>query len=90
MELPRTIQVRYFERRKDDLHHCHHFLQVFNFPEIIKVGHQLKGNGATFGYHELSDLGARLEMAAKKQDTEEVKKILEEFKEWFDENQLLN
>jgi len=90
MELPRTIQVRYFERRQADLCHCDHFLKAANFTEITKVGHQLKGNGAMFGYHELSDIGSRLENAAKKKDQSEVKKILEEFQDWFDENHILN
>lgn len=90
MELPRTIQVRYLERRKADLHHCKHYLNEFNFQEIVKVGHQLKGNGATFGYGKLSELGSRLEAAAKKRDEDALKKILEEFSEWVDENHLLN
>lgn len=90
MELPRTIQVRYLERRKADLHHCKHYLNEFNFQEIVKIGHQLKGNGATFGYGQLSELGSRLEAAAKKGDDEALKKILEEFSEWVDENHLLN
>jgi len=90
MELPRPIQVRYFERRQADIQNCDHHLKESNFSEIIKVGHQLKGNGAMFGYHELSNIGSRLEAAAKNQDQEKVKTILEEFKEWFDENHLLN
>ncbi len=90
MELPRTIQVRYFERRQADIHNCDHHLKEANFSEITKVGHQLKGNGAMFGFNELSDIGSRLETAAKNNDQEKVKVILQEFKEWFDENHLLN
>lgn len=90
MELPRTIQVRYFERRQADLSHCDHFLKESNFLEITKVGHQLKGNGSMFGYDDLSDIGSRLEIAAKNNDESEVKKVLDEFKNWFNENHLLN
>lgn len=34
-----------------------------NFKEIVLYGHQLKGSGRSYGFPEISDVGARIEEA---------------------------
>lgn len=86
MEVPAEIQARYLQRRKQDLETCIHSLQVKNFNELEKVGHQLKGNGETFGYAELSVIGRHLEYAAHQRDMEELEKVLENFSSWVSQH----
>jgi hypothetical protein len=88
MEVPEEIRSRYMERRKRDLEQCLNSLQTSNYVEIEKVGHQLKGNGLTFGYADLSQIGKQLEKAASKKDIPSVESALKEFSEWV--NQHLN
>lgn len=86
MEVPEEIQARYMERRKKDLETCLLSLEKKNFNEIEKVGHQLKGNGLTFGYSELSSIGTHLEQAASKRNMTELEKALKDFSSWVNQH----
>lgn len=82
MEVPSDIMVKYIERRKRDLEECLASLELHKYDEIEKVGHQLKGNGATFGHPELSTIGKKMEMAAQGRDLETLEVALKEFSAW--------
>lgn len=82
MEVPNEIMAKYIERRKRDLEDCLSCLARNQFEDIERVGHQLKGNGATFGHPELSSIGKKLEQAAQVQDIETLQTALKEFSQW--------
>ncbi len=84
MEVPSELLKRYTEGRKRDLADCIHSLETRNFVVIQRVGHQLKGNGATFGHPELSLIGNKLESAAVLKDLSNLDKALKEFATWLD------
>jgi HPt (histidine-containing phosphotransfer) domain-containing protein len=86
MEVPMEIQNRYMERRKKDLEACLQNLENENFIELEKVGHQLKGNGLTFGFPDLSSIGSHLEEAAAAQNQKEIEHALEEFSHWVSDH----
>ena len=88
MEVPHDMLFRYMERRKKDLETCLLNLENENFTELEKVGHQLKGNGVTFGFTDLSEIGSHMEKAASHKDIEEIEQALKEFSSWV--NQHLN
>ncbi len=85
MEVPSEIMNRYLDRRKRDLEECLSSLARQNYQDIEKVGHQLKGNGSTFGHPELSEIGKKLEIAAHAHDLEGLEKALNEFSGWVSE-----
>lgn len=85
MEVPSDIMNRYLDRRKRDLEECLSSLSSHNYQDIEKVGHQLKGNGSTFGHPELSVIGKKLELAAQAHDLVSLEKALKEFSEWVSE-----
>lgn len=82
MDVPADILFRYLERRKKDLEICLASLEDQNFTELEKVGHQLKGNGITFGFADLSIIGNDMELAAKRMNRPEIEKALEAFSGW--------
>lgn len=82
MEVPSDIMTKYIERRKRDLEDCLLSLERHQYEEIEKVGHQLKGNGTTFGHPELSVIGKKLESAAQVQDLQTLELSLKEFSQW--------
>ncbi|MFN7727568.1 MAG: hypothetical protein ACK5P7_00230 [Bdellovibrio sp.] len=43
----------------------------------------MKGNGSTFGFPELSELGESLEIGARQKDDQLIKAKLDEFKIWL-------
>lgn len=79
MEVPHGFIIKYIERRKMDLEICLDSLESKQYEKIAKIGHQLKGNGATFGYPELSNVGEKIEEAAKRSDPKALGSTLEEF-----------
>lgn len=88
MDVPHDMLFRYMERRKKDLETCLLNLENENFPELEKVGHQLKGNGVTFGFSDLSEIGSHMEQAASRKDVDDIEQALQEFSSWV--NQHLN
>ena len=83
MEVPNTIMEKYIERRKHVLEECLVALRREKFDKIEKVGHQLKGNGTTFGHPELSLIGKKLEESAKIHNLEKTGNSLKEFSQWL-------
>ena len=86
MNVPQDILLRYMERRKIDLELCLANLQDLNFVEIEKVGHQLKGNGLTFGHADLSSIGSHLEVAAAARNITALEKAIQDFSHWVNDN----
>lgn len=86
MEVPAEIHSRYLARRKEDLQKCLLNFQELNYSELEKVGHQLKGNGLTFGYQELSRIGSQLESAAAYKDEAELQRVINDFSCWVGEH----
>jgi HPt (histidine-containing phosphotransfer) domain-containing protein len=86
MEVPDDIRFRYMERRKKDLEVCLACLENENFTEIEKVGHQLKGNGLTFGHGDLSSIGSHLEIAAAAHNSQELEKAIKDFSLWVNQH----
>ncbi|WP_408098387.1 Hpt domain-containing protein [Peredibacter sp. HCB2-198] len=82
MEVPEAMQTRYVERRKHDLEVCRESLALQNFSELQKVGHQLKGNGVTFGFSDVSAIGKRMEAAAVEENVQEMEKALKDLSHW--------
>lgn len=85
MEVPNEIMSRYIERRRHDLEVCLLFVEKQQYKEIEKIAHQLKGNGLTFGYPELSIIGKRLEIAAQAEDLKIVEASLVELSKWVNQ-----
>ena len=75
---------KYVERRQGDADNCVKALNSGDFKFIAEVAHKIKGNGTTFGYPELSQLGERLEIVALKGDKEGLSQCLNEFQNWID------
>jgi len=56
-----------------------------NDDEAIRIlGHNMKGCGSGYGFDEITDLGKSLEQAAKKGDTEEIKRKVSELSAYLD------
>lgn len=74
---------KYVERRRKDLEQCLQSLASSDFPVLENVGHKMKGNGITFGFPELSDLGAALEEAARERRFEAAQSQIDRLELWL-------
>ena len=76
-EVPAESRKKYLTRRLAELDQLEASLDV----ELAKrVGHQIKGNAATFLFPTLAELGSQLEQAAINQDDTLIKKLNGEIK----------
>jgi hypothetical protein len=49
-----------------------------DFPEAASVGHKFKGNGAMYGFPDLTTIGGDLEAAAQRKDPVETDRLARE------------
>lgn len=63
----RRQELEYFERAFRS--------QTLDWEQIERIGHSLKGSGASFGFPVLSGFGGAIEALAQEQDRQRVKKI---------------
>lgn len=83
MQIPAASQSKYLLRRHEDLKKAKEALENGDLSSIQNMGHQWKGNGATFGYPELGSLGAELETAASENRKEQVEDLVKQFESWL-------
>ena len=50
-----------------------------NFPVIRKFGHNLKGTGAGYGFSEFTEIGKKIEFAARDEEYDELMNLIPEF-----------
>lgn len=76
-----AARLRYLQRRIEDIALCFEKIAAADFATIQNLAHRMKGNGATFGFPEISDFGAILENSAITQNSEEATALLKQMQE---------
>jgi HPt (histidine-containing phosphotransfer) domain-containing protein len=76
--VPPELVKKYISRRQIDITECETALESYDFNKIAHLAHQMKGNGASFGFAKISEVSGELEAAAKNQDTSTIKTHLQE------------
>lgn len=62
----------YLDGRQADVQALRHALAQDDFSSIQKVAHNMKGTGSAYGFCALTEIGGRLEAAAKAGDRVEI------------------
>ncbi len=75
---------QFLERRRREIRTLLDALGMGDHEEIRRIGHNLKGVGAGFGFAELGDLGGRLESAARADDEPAMRTIITELSRYLD------
>lgn len=83
LTIPDEMRHKYIDRRAQDLGSLQGALEKNDFEVFSKVGHQLRGNAATFGYDSLGVLGEKLEKVAESHDTAEAEACLSALRSWI-------
>lgn len=84
--IPEEARQRYLERRKADIDTLRTAVQAKNFEEFKRIGHQLKGNAASFGYADLEKIAIQLEVVGEREDIPEALRQLDAFQAWLNRN----
>ena len=69
----------YIGRRYQDIVLLRTFIANNDFDSISKLGHKLKGNGASFGFDRISELGGLLMEACNRYDITKLKSLVGDF-----------
>lgn len=83
MDIPPEARAKYLQRREKDLSDCQAALLSHDFEVFMRIGHQLKGNATTFGFDPLSEIGIRMEEAAKQKNLPEIQKAIMDFQSYL-------
>jgi PAS domain S-box-containing protein len=76
-DLPLEVQQlvpAYLTRQRVDLDRLRTAISAADYDTISTLGHQLKGSGTPYGFHEFSKIGSAIEQAAKTLDLEEARR----------------
>lgn len=84
LDIPIEVRKRYLERRAQDVETLRKQARENEFEEFCRVGHQLKGNAASFGYPELEKIGVDLESAGQARDLASAKRALDALEAWLE------
>ena len=70
------IVVPYLKKRREDVSTLRTLLAAREFAAIQRICHNMKGTGASYGFTELTTLGAGMEEAAKIQNEQCLNEML--------------
>jgi HPt (histidine-containing phosphotransfer) domain-containing protein len=78
------IMGRYFELVREDLAAADRAMAAGDAEGVRMVGHRLKGNGTSYGFPRLTELGAAMEQAAMQGDLPGADASAAEVREFID------
>lgn len=90
--IPRELEPlmeRYCSNRIKDIEMANALLLAGNIEELRKLGHTMKGGGASYGFSVISEIGLKLEMASKNNDMEGIKQAIGDLKEYMEKVQIV-
>ncbi len=73
----------FLTNREKDIEQMESYLEAKNFEEIERLGHSMKGSGAGYGFDGISEIGKSIEVAGKEQNIENIKKGVEDLKNYL-------
>lgn len=80
----RDLVPRYLEGQRETAVLLLFALEQQDYQTVQGLGHRLKGNGASFGFQKISDIGDALEVAAKERNTTALRKYQQELSAYLE------
>src|SRR5215204_1432283 len=74
----------YLANRRADVRTISELLAAGDYEAVWGRGHNMKGVGAAYGFEYLTELGAELETAARRQDEGELRRCLASLEDYLD------
>jgi HPt (histidine-containing phosphotransfer) domain-containing protein len=73
----------FLEKRKGDIQTISVALKEKDFETIRILGHSMKGAGGGYGFQTITDIGNRIEQAAREMRSEEIENCLRELSSYL-------
>ena len=71
----------YLSRRDLDVQALKTFALNDDYNSVSKLGHKLKGNGSSFGFDYISEIGSELMISCDRKNMSEIKKLISNFEQ---------
>ena len=68
----------FLDNRQEDIKSMLGALKQSDFETLRILGHSMKGAGGGYGFDAITEIGQSLELAAKEQNTREIRRIVDE------------
>lgn len=73
----------YLENRRKDIARMRKALDIADFETIMYIGHSMRGSGQGYGFDHISDIGLRLETAARNNNGQQIGKQIDALLEYL-------
>jgi HPt (histidine-containing phosphotransfer) domain-containing protein len=73
---------RFISHRAEDVAAIRLALDHGDYAIIARLGHNMRGNGRSYGFPEIASIGERMEAAALTQDVASVREQLAALEDW--------
>lgn len=73
----------YIENRRKDIIRMREALDKGDYETINFIGHSMRGSGEGYGFSAISVIGTVLEQAAKQNNTDEIKRKIDELADYI-------
>src|ERR1700733_5754802 len=74
----------FLTRKRADLQTMRISLESGDLATIAAVGHKIKGEGGSFGFDTMSEIGAELEASGKKGDRDSARQLVSDLSEYLE------
>lgn len=78
-----ALLPKFIGHRQRDATDIRSALERGDYQTISRLGHNMRGNGASYGFPDLGALGERLETAAHQRNEEEIRTQLAALDDWI-------
>ncbi len=83
------IIPRFFELRHEDIEAINRNIEKDDYETIMRIGHSLKGVGGGYGFDYVSEIGVAIEKAAKENNTEDIKRWVNELSTYLEKVEIV-
>lgn len=73
----------FLAKRQEDIAAVLTAIQTNDYETIRIIGHTLKGIGGGYGFDKLTELGAALELAGKRQEAAQARELVQAMKDYL-------
>lgn len=73
----------FLNNRRNDVDKLRQMLAAQDFEAIKLVGHTMKGNGAGYGFDQISEIGQMIEATARDKKTDELEQLMLELSDFL-------
>lgn len=70
----------FLKNREKEIANIIESIKTKNYTELTRIGHSMKGSCGGYGFYILSELGKKIEEAAKSQNEKSLSNLIEEYK----------